>query len=467
MKLLRLFLVCLLFTSSTEAAGLRIGAHAIDVTPDLNVLLDGTISKPGPAKGVHDRLHARCVAFDDGNTRAAIAIIDNTMIAREILDDARNQIHEATGVPARNLLLAATHTHSTPRALNIGQGKANLDYHQKLATLIAKGVQLAFKNVRPASIGWGSYDEPRFVFNRRWFVDDQLTPPNPFGEKTDRVWMNPPRGGLLNPAGPVDTEVYVVSAKKRSGEPIFLLGNYGLHYVGGTSRGQISADYFGVFSEHVKKLIATPDQSPAFVGLMSNGTSGDVNAINFAGERQRFPAYVRMKQIGKAIATNAAQVYRDMSFFDSGKIKVATKELTLGIRKPGAKRLAWARDTLAKTKPTARFPRNVIYANEAIALSRMPDTVNIMLQAIRIDDLVIAAIPNEVFAETGLLIKAQSPFKSTFTIELANGYHGYLPTAKQHEWGGYETWPARSSLLEVKAEEKIRRATLELIHSLK
>lgn len=467
MKLLHLFLPCLILGLPAWGASLRIGAHAIDVTPDLNVLLDGTIMKIGPAKTVHDRLHARCAAFDDGNTQAAIAIIDNTMIAREILDDARDQIQKATGIPGSHVLLAATHSHSTPRALDIGQGKSNLEYHRKLATLIARGVQQAFKNARPASLGWGSYDEPRYVFNRRWFVDDQLTPPNPFGEKTDRVWMNPPRGNLINPAGPVDPEVYVISARNRAGQPVFLLGNYGLHYVGGTPRGHISADYFGVFSEHVKTLIAKPGQSPAFVGLMSNGTSGDVNAINFSGERQRFPAYIRMKQIGTAIATNAARIYRDLSFVDSGTIKVAAKELTLGIRKPDAKRLKWARETLKKAKPTARPPRNVIYAREAMALAEYPTTVDIMLQAIRIGDLVIAAIPNEVFAETGLHIKAQSPFKSTFIIELANGYHGYLPTEKQHEWGGYETWPARSSLLEVQAEEKIRSTVLELIRSLK
>jgi len=68
-----------------------------------------------------------------------------------------------------------------------------------------------------------------------------------------------------------------------------------------------------------------------------------------------------------------------------------------------------------------------------------------------------------VFAETGLAIKAGSPLRPTFTIELANGYNGYLPTPEQHELGGYETWPARSSYLEVQAEPKIRDSVLELL----
>ena len=56
-----------------------------------------------------------------------------------------------------------------------------------------------------------------------------------------------------------------------------------------------------------------------------------------------------------------------------------------------------------------------------------------------------------MFVEIGLEIKKKSPLKPTFTIELANGYNGYLPTPEQHELGGYETWRARSSYLEVDA----------------
>ena len=468
MNMIRSFLLAGLFCIvSGKADELRIGAATAKINPKPGVLLDGTISKNGPARVIHDDLHARCLAFDDGQTKIAIAIIDNTMIAREILDDARNQIHQATDLPRTHILLAATHTHSTPRGVNIGQGQANEDYHRFLARQIALGVQRAIKNLQPARIGWGSYDEPRFVFNRRWFVDEKLTPPNPFGERGDRVWMNPPRGALINPAGPVDSEVYVVGGKAADGTPLFLMGNYGLHYVGGSRRGEVSADYFGVFSEHVRKLLARPGQRPEFVGLLSNGTSGDVNAINFSGERQRFPAYVRMQQIGVAVATNAAKVFRKMPFTDEGGIKVAFREIALGVRKPDAKRLAWAKKTLAQAKPTTRPPRNVIYAQEAIGLSKYPTKVKIILQAVRIGDLAIAAIPNEVFAETGLLIKEQSPFRNTFVIELANGYSGYLPYPIQHKWGGYETWPARSSFLEVQAEPKIKQTVLDLLNELK
>ena len=68
-----------------------------------------------------------------------------------------------------------------------------------------------------------------------------------------------------------------------------------------------------------------------------------------------------------------------------------------------------------------------------------------------------------VFVEIGLKLKKESPFAQHFTISLANGYNGYLPTAEHHKLGGYETWRARSSFLEVDAEAKIREKILELL----
>jgi neutral ceramidase len=62
------------------------------------------------------------------------------------------------------------------------------------------------------------------------------------------------------------------------------------------------------------------------------------------------------------------------------------------------------------------------------------------LQALRIGDLAVCAIPFETFVEIGLDLKKRSPFPRTMVIGVANGYNGYLPTPEQHRLGGYETW---------------------------
>jgi len=99
--------------------------------------------------------------------------------------------------------------------------------------------------------------------------------------------------------------------------------------------------------------------------------------------------------------------------------------------------------------------RKAIYARETLLLDAYPDRVPVKLQAHRIGGLTLAAIPCEVFVEIGLDLKANKPREEHFTISLANGYNGYLPTTHHHQLGGYETWRARSSYLEVDAAEKI------------
>jgi len=76
------------------------------------------------------------------------------------------------------------------------------------------------------------------------------------------------------------------------------------------------------------------------------------------------------------------------------------------------------------------------------------------------EGLGICAIPNEVFAITGLNLKDHRATKFLFVIELANGAEGYIPPPAQHDLGGYTTWPARTAALEVQAEPKITKAIL-------
>jgi hypothetical protein len=90
----------------------------------------------------------------------------------------------------------------------------------------------------------------------------------------------------------------------------------------------------------------------------------------------------------------------------------------------------------------------------------------VILQAVRIGDVGIAAIPAEVFVEIGLDIRKRSPFAQTFTISLANGSYGYLPTPEQHKLGGYETWRG-TNRLEVEASAKMVDALTGLLTKLR
>jgi hypothetical protein len=96
-----------------------------------------------------------------------------------------------------------------------------------------------------------------------------------------------------------------------------------------------------------------------------------------------------------------------------------------------------------------------------------PDRREVILQAFRVGEFGVAAVPCETYGSTGLALKRASPFPVTMVIGLANGYHGYLPPPDQFPLGGYTTWRARTSYLETEAEPKITATLTRLLQSLR
>jgi hypothetical protein len=350
-----------------------------------------------------------------------------------------------------------------------GNGPVLDNYQAFLARRIADGVQRALNNLEPARIGWGAGQVPQHVFNRRWLLKDGKTAVNPFGAQ-DRAIMNPGSGrkDLERPAGPVNPEVYFISVESTQGRPIALLANYWLHYVGGVPLGQISADYFAVFADRVQQLLGADRQDPPFVGILANGPCGDVNNINItAPAPKKYGPYEKIRLVADDMAREVVRVRATIQHRGWVELKAAATELDLKTRRPTPELVAKARQIMARPATISPIHRHEkAYAERTISAADWPDSLSIVLQTFRLGDLGIAAIPFEVFTETGLEIKAKSPFKDTFTIELANGGYGYLPTPEQHQVGGYETWLG-TNRVEREATRKIVKTLLGLFEQVK
>ena len=422
----------------------RAGAATSNVTPKLGTSMNGLFHERH-ADHVHDELHARALFLDNGQTRFAFVVVDNCLIPREIFDEAKQQVHEKIDLPVDHMLMSATHTHSAATATPVFLANPDPEYLDYLTSKIADAVELAHNNLQPAEIGWGTGEVPEETFNRRWYMKEGTIPENPFDE-VDQVETNPPRASenLIKPAGPTDPTLSILSVRSPEGRPIAMLANYSLHYVGGTGGATISADYFGAFAQRVKTLLGAEHQDPPFVGLMSNGASGDINNINFRKEGESKEAYEQIHHVANQVAAEALKVYEGIEHQNWVPLDVAQTEIELGVRKPSEESMARARHILAEADRPLEGGRE-IYARETKLLTDYPDRVPLILQAVRIGDLAISAIPCEVFVEIGLELKDRSPFGTTFTIALANGYNGYLPTPEQHRLGRYETGRARTS----------------------
>ena len=309
-------------------------------------------------------------------------------------------------------------------------------YGSQLIGGISASIVEAFRSLQPAEIGWATGSLPDEVFNRRWFMKPGTIPPSPFGGTSDLVRMNPPFAspGLLRPSGPIDPEVVVLSVRTADGRPLALLANYSLHYVGGTPAGQVSADYFGEFARAIGARLGVGDD---FVGILSNGASGNINNHDFSKPRLGKQPFEQVRHVAGHLADVVFRAYGEIEHEPSAQLAIAQSELPLRMRMPTPEILTQSQVLSEGVSPADRTRRH-IYAQRALDLQNGPNTVATILQAIRVGGVGIAALPFETFVETGLAIKQQSPFRPTFVIELANGANGYLPTPEHHKLGGYE-----------------------------
>ena len=88
------------------------------------------------------------------------------------------------------------------------------------------------------------------------------------------------------------------------------------------------------------------------------------------------------------------------------------------------------------------------------------------VQVIAVGDVAFAGFPAEYFTEFGLAVKRESPFPNTFMVQLANGWHGYVPTYEAFEHGGYEARFAYQSRLVPEAGDRMQDAALRLLRQL-
>ncbi len=476
-----LMVVMIMYGSSTLMAQsnsegnrfFQAGAAKTNITPPLGEPIVGNWNSP-LADYIHDELFARCLVLDDGETRLGFVLVDNVGVKQEVFDAAKNMIHETTGLPPTHIMMASTHTHSSISAGGKGEKRRGwtlgepLDTYQSfMASRIADGMQVAMKNLEPARIGWGSGTVPQHVFNRRWKMKPGTPMPNPLGGD-DLAVMNPgvANPDLMEPAGPTDPEVFYLSVQAIDGRPLALLANYSLHYVGGVPEGHISADYFGVFADQIQEHLQADRQHPPFVAMMSNGTSGDVNNINFRGPSVRHPPYGKMKVVADDVVREILKSYHDLYYHDWVELNAKQENLILKVRKPGPELSKFGQEVLERPESeTGRHRLERTYAERILQMESWPEEINVIIQAFKIGELGIGGIPFETFAETGLEIKGKSPFSKTFTISFANGSFGYLPTPEQHRLGGYETWLS-TNRVEKEASEKIVAQLLNLLSSM-
>lgn len=449
-----LSLACCLFLIPGARAEFKAGTAVIDVTPvKLPVFINGGMLSRSLDK-VKTRVNARAFAFSDGKQQLAIVVTDSCMMGRALLDQAKEIASKKTGIAKDRILISATHAHSVPSSMGCLGTDADPAYAPFLREKLVEAIAAAQAALQPAKIGFAKANAADFTALRQWILRPDRLAEDPFGNKSVRAnmhagarWEN-----VVGEAGPEDPDLSLIAIQSRDGKPLGVLANFSMHYFGDSD---ISADYFGLFSEGLKQRIA-PDGR--FVGAMSHGCSGDIYRVDY-----KVPAELRPKptieQYTNDLLDIAMKAYATITYGDNIDLSMAERRMTLNYRVPDKQRLQWAQRIVEESSGRALKTPTEVYAREQLLLHEKQKT-EIVVQALRLGNIAIATTPCETYAITGLKIKAASPLPNTMVIELANGGDGYIPPPEMHAWGGYNTWAARSAGLEVNAEPKIAAAAI-------
>ncbi|MDF2376204.1 MAG: hypothetical protein P1U81_08165 [Verrucomicrobiales bacterium] len=453
--------------------GLKAGTAAVDISPTVFPIQ----LRSGPSNYVHDPLHVRAIAFQNGEGRAVIALMDAIGVGREMCDEAKAAAAAKTGWSPDEMLVSGTHTHTAPKGGDTSPGR--IAYEKRKLEGLTEALIKAIESLEPAEVGFASDEEPSEVYNRRYFLKEGTMDKNPLGTY-DKVRTNAPRQNLVKPAGPTDPEVCVVDVRTRKSRALGLIANYSLHYVAGVPKiieengkevGMASADYFGEFSRIMPYRIGGSKPPENFVAMMTNGTSGDINNIDFDGTRAPRAPFEQIRVVANKTADAAWRAVKKIETYDeSPLVAMRQREVEMNYRKPSADEIERALELMKLSSKE----RNEINQRTSSVASRtleysepeMEKTEPVIIQAVRIGDQAIVSMPFEVLVEIGLELKEKSPFPHTFTISLANGGYGYLPPPNQHELGGYETWLG-TSRFEENSSVVLTEQLLEMLAELK
>ena len=451
--------------------GLKVGFAERDITPDIGMEQPG-----GYGKSYHHKLHDPCkvrvALFDDGRRRVALVGVDALVVPRGLVLAARKEIQQRCGIAPDAVLIGASHSHSSGPTGMIQPGEydfasplvkklayeksscADAGYLERVQTEIVTGVCHANSLRVEARCGFGSGREDKVAYNRR------------FRMKNGRTYTHPGQGNpdILGYAGPTDPEVGVIGSWDRSGRLLGCVVNYACHAT--TNPGGISANWIYYLEQAIRGAMG-----PDVIVVLLQGACGDITQVDNLSTYKQPDAEDWARLVGGRVGAEAIKVLLTMHPGDFSPLDAASTVLRIKRRVPSQERVRRCTEVVQKDPGEVGAVRWT-FAKEIVLLdatSAQHAVAEVEVQAIQIGPAVFLSNPAELFCQFGLDLKAKSPFKLTYPVELANGSVGYVPTeeALGSHGGGYETRLTSYSNLEPTAGRQMVEAALELAGGMK
>jgi hypothetical protein len=400
----KFFLICCLLAMvcPLQAQELRAGAAVRVITPDPLLPVSGGVGKPQRTTQKKGDLYARALVLEKGEVRIAIVNVDNLGWSSALGDRSRALIR---GVPAENILIGATHTHSAPDAYGFpdenGKSLADLAYLDWCVKRIADAVNDAVARLEPVSLKIAVGEaKGKIAYN---YYAEQLYDP---------------RCGVIQA---------IAGSGKNKGKPVATLVNYAIHpEVLGAGQGILSPDLCGPLYDRI-------EQRTGGVAIFMNGAQGGMVTADVRRENgKEANTWEECIRIGNLLADEALRIIETATVQKDPPLFCASRQIEF---------------------PVESEMMRYILKNSPIKMPMAKEnTVATRLNYLEIGTAKVLTIPGEALPNIGFYVKRNMGTDHAFLFGLTNDAFGYMLTKVDFNSFKRYDYVSRTSLGEMTGE---------------
>ena len=400
-------------------AELEVGAARVIITPDPLLPVSGGLGAPNPTKEKKGDLTARATVLRNGETTVAFVSLDLLGFPGVLADKVRSGVK---GVPAKNILIGSTHTHSAPDCYAFPDGKGghtgDLKYIEFVVQKTTEAINQAVAALKPATLKIAT------------------------GEAQGQIAFNYYAPDLY------DRRMSVIRATaKADGKTIATLVNYAVHpEVLGNDRGILSPDLIGPLCDML-------ESTSGGMAMFMNGAQGCmITADNRDLTKPRDPlkgywegkgTWEECERIGHLMAAEAERFLKDAKTQDNPAVFCDSIDVKFPVESP----VMWAVITMSPLK----YPHN----ND--------QSINARVNLVNIGDAQILTIPGEALPNIGFYLKRKMKGRHNLLFGLTNEAFGYILTKVDFKSFPRYDYVSRTSLGEMTGEILIEKS-LEFVN---
>jgi len=392
---------------------LQLGIAREIITPEIGGFLFGYNNHTQSDK-VNDDLTVIAMVLKSQNTYAMLISVTVCLMHEELIDEICKKASDVTGVPASNIVISCTHTHSAPRCTFFPQFTNFGDMDRKYCDtiLIPKCIaaaQNAAAQMQTVKMGVGTTQSLTGINRRQLHRDGSVS----LGQ---------------NPWDTYDSTMTVISFTNGD-KAIANIVHVGAHLTAAGNNTEITRDWAGVM---VDRLEAESGAMTMFI----NGAQGDIAPRMANGDSVGNLQHAM--EVGGLAGIDAVRAYRTIRTFYDEPLEIAHGNLTLPYKPPIA--LDKVQAILDSSEYMSGFKTSSL--NTLAQMYESGDLGEDEWQArqvvIRIGPVVFVPFPFEVSSEISIRLRTYSPLAHTLLLACTNGSNSYLPAQSQLCRGGYE-----------------------------